>query len=306
MIKTSRKGDWYEIIVPEPWSAYSIENLLRHVWKAPKKMIHTFRMEQKILINGEKADWSKLIAPGDKLQLQLFGQEEFGVTPSYHDIEVLFEDEHLLILNKPAGMDTHPNEPGQTNTLANAAAFHVQASGETLNVRHIHRLDRDTTGAVLFSKTSLAGAILDRMLEERKIKRTYLAITEGLITKKKGTISRSIGRDRHHPVRRRVSPAGQTAVTNYKVVQLMKKQNMTVITCSLETGRTHQIRVHFSDMGHPLAGDALYGGSSTFKRQALHAVKMELSHPLTGEAITCHAPFLDSPPIFRDIDPFSI
>jgi 23S rRNA pseudouridine1911/1915/1917 synthase len=306
MVKTSRKGSWYEIIVPKEWARCSLDHLLRHIWKAPKKMIHALRMEQKVLVNGRSPDWNKLIIPGDKLQLHLFQEEEPSAVPAYHPIEILFEDDHLLILNKPAGMDTHPNEPGQINTLANAAAFHIQASGETLNVRHVHRLDRDTTGAVLFSKTALAGAILDRMLEERKIKRTYLAITDGLITQKKGKIIKPIGRDRHHSVRRRVSPTGQKAVTNYEVIRLMSKEHKTLVRCSLETGRTHQIRVHFSDMGHPLSGDTLYGGSSSYIRQALHAVKMELLHPLTGEVLTCHAPFKDDPAIFQNIDLYSI
>ncbi|MFS0634683.1 RluA family pseudouridine synthase [Mesobacillus foraminis] len=302
MVKTSRKGSWYEIVVPEEWTSFTLDQLLRHIWKAPKKMIHSLRMDQKVLVNGQSPEWNKLFTRGDKLQLRLFEEEESSAVPAYHPIDVLFEDDHLLILNKPAGMDTHPNEPGQTNTLANAAAFHIQSSGETLNVRHVHRLDRDTTGAVLFSKTALAGAILDRMLEERQIKRTYLAITDGLIKKKKGKIIKPIGRDRHHSVRRRVSPTGQKAVTNYEVTRLMREEKKTLVRCSLETGRTHQIRVHFSDMGHPLSGDTLYGGSSSYGRQALHAVKIELFHPFTGEALSCHAPFKDNPEIFHNID----
>jgi len=269
-------------------------------------MIHQYRMERTVLINGNLPNWNQLLSAGDILQIKLFQPEEFTVTPTYFDIEPLYEDDHLFILNKPAKMDTHPNEPSQTNTLLNAAAFHIQANGEELNPRHIHRLDRDTTGAVLFAKHALAGAILDRMLEERKIKRTYLAIAEGLMKKDKGTINKPIGKDRHHPVRRRVSNTGQPAITHYQVIQRLQREGRTIIRCSLDTGRTHQIRVHLSDLGHPLVGDVLYGGSTTYPRQALHAVKMELPHPFTGETIICHAPFLDQPPIFKDIDPLSI
>jgi 23S rRNA pseudouridine1911/1915/1917 synthase len=306
MVKTSKKGTWYEITVPAHWSSFNLDYLFRNIWKAPKKAIHALRMEKNILLNGQAPDWVKPLAYGDRLQLNLFQPEELNITPSYHEIEVLFEDDHLLILNKPAGMDTHPNAAGQTDTLANAAAFHVSAEGEFLNVRHIHRLDRDTTGAVLFAKTSLAGAILDKMLEERKVKRTYLALADGLVERKKGTINRPIGRDRHHPVRRRVSKTGQAAITHYEVLTWLKKEQQTLIRCSLETGRTHQIRVHLSDIGHPLAGDLLYGGSNHSNRQALHAVKMELNHPFTGETIVCHAPFIDHHPIFKNVDPYSI
>lgn len=303
-MKTARKGTWYEIIIPENWSTYTLDRLLRDIWKVPKKMLHIFRMEKKVLINGAPPHWNQLLKPQDKLQLELFLPEDFGVIPSRDEMDVLFEDDHLLILNKPGGMDTHPNTPKETGTLQNAAAYYLQVNGIQQKPRHVHRLDRETTGAVVFAKTALAGAILDRLLEERKIKRTYLAITDGLIQKKKGTIHEPIGRDRHHPVRRRVSKSGQKAITHYQVVAVDKKRQQTWVKCQLDTGRTHQIRVHFSSIGHPLSGDLLYGGSSVYPRQALHAVKIELPHPFTGEIIRCHAPFLDD--IFEGFDPLAI
>ena len=306
MVKTIRKGNWYEIIIPEKWSTYTVDHLLRNIWKTPKKLLHTYRMEKMVLVNNEAPNWNRLLATDDRLQLNLFQPDDFGFIPSFYDVDILFEDEHLLIFNKPAGMDTHPNNPSQNDTLANAAAFHLQAKGETLKIQHIHRLDRDTTGAVLFAKTALAGAFLDRLLAERKINRTYLAITEGIIGKDKGTINKPIGRDRHHPVRRRISRSGQVAITHYKILKLLPKENRTVIQCSLETGRTHQIRAHLSDIGHPLVGDTLYGGSNAFPRQALHAVKIELPHPFTGDTIVCHAPFIDAQAIFKEIDPYSV
>lgn len=306
MIATRKKGQWFEITVPQQWTPYTLDFLLRSVWKAPKKLIHSFRMEKNIRINGEPPNWNNHLIAGDNLQIKLFQPEEYQVSPAFHDVELLYEDDHLMIFNKPASMDTHPNEPDQRDTLLNAAAFHLQVNGESLNPRHIHRLDRDTTGAVLFAKNALVGAILDRMLEERKIKRTYLALTDGILPKDKGTINKPIGRDRHHPVRRRVSNTGQPAITHFEVMKRLHKEKRTLIRCSLDTGRTHQIRVHLSDLNHPLTGDVLYGGSSAFNRQALHAVKMEFVHPFTGETIVCHAPFLDQPPIFRNLDPFSI
>ncbi|MBM4764085.1 RluA family pseudouridine synthase [Bacillus sp. B15-48] len=304
-MKTVQKGNWFEIIIPEKWTTFTLDDLLRTSWKVPKKMLHQFKMEKKVLLNGALPDWHKKLISGVKLQIELFTPEAYGVIPTYHDIEILYEDEHLLVLNKPAGMDTHPNEPTDTNTLANAVAFHLQANGIKLKPRHIHRLDRDTTGAVLFAKTALAGAMLDRMLEKREIKRTYLAIVEGLLHKKHGTINKPIGSDRHHPVRRRVSPTGQTAITHFKVLKSDRNENNTLIQCHLDTGRTHQIRVHFSDIGHPLVGDSLYGGSNIYSRQALHAIKLEFTHPFTEEFISCYAPFIDRPAIFKNIDPSS-
>lgn len=293
-----RKGPWLETIVSQEWNELTIDQILREVWNGPKKQIHQLRMEKGVLVNGDQAIWSKPLFLGDTIQIKFFSDEEFGVVPSYIDIDILFEDDHLLVVNKPSGIDTHPNEPGQTNTLANAVAFYLQSKGEFRKVIHIHRLDKDTTGAVLFAKHAFVGAILDRMLEERKIQRTYLALANGLIKKKRGTINEPIGRDRHHPTKRRVSPTGQKAITHYQVLKIFPKTNCSLIQCSLETGRTHQIRVHLSSIGFPLVGDSLYGEKKDISRQALHAAKLAFIHPITLEKVECHAPFLDNPVIF--------
>ncbi|GLB58717.1 RluA family pseudouridine synthase [Cytobacillus sp. NCCP-133] len=304
MVKIQRFGEWCEITVPSGWEGYTVDYIFRTIWSAPKKQTHHIRMQKQVLVNDEPANWALPLHEGDKLKLQLFQEEEFGVIPTYHEIEVLFEDDHLLVLNKPSGMDTHPNFPDQNNTLANAAAFHLQMQGEYRSIKHVHRLDRDTTGAVLFAKHPLAGAIMDKKLEERAIKRTYLALVHGKPLQKKGTIREPIGRDRHHPTRRRISPKGQPAVTHFELIEPHGNQDLTLIKCRLDTGRTHQIRIHLSHLGHPLAGDVLYGGKPVFPRQALHAVKLETPHPFTGEPVTSHAPFLDIPEIFKGIDPY--
>lgn len=306
MIQSNKKGDWFEIILPAEWEKFTLESLFKDFWQAPKKLVHTYRMEKKVRINGKSPDWTLPLVKGERLQLNLFVEEEMTVVPDYHNVEIIFEDDHLIVFNKPAGMDTHPNEPEQKGTLANAAAFHMQANGEPGRPRHVHRLDRDTTGAVLFAKNALIGAILDKMLEDRHIKRTYLALADGILRQNKGTIDKPIGRDRHHPTRRRVSETGQKAITHFKVLDRFKQKDLTLLQCSLDTGRTHQIRVHFSHLGHPLAGDSLYEGSTEFNRQALHAVKLELVHPFTQEKIICHAPFIDQPPIFFNINPYDI
>ena len=306
MIETNCRGEWLEITVPEKWTNFTVEELFRNIWHAPKKQTHALRMEKGVKINGQLANWTIPFKKSDILAIHLFSEADFGFQPSFYDLSILYEDKHLLVVNKPVRMDTHPNAPQQSDTLANAVVFHLQANGEFMDVRHVHRLDRDTTGAVLFAKHPFAGSILDKMLEERKIKRTYLAIVHGIMTNRKGTIKEPIGRDRHHATRRRVSPGGQTAITHYEVLKTNRRKNLSVVKCQLATGRTHQIRVHFSHIGHPLAGDILYGGKPIFERQALHAVKLEFIHPFTEEAIVCHAPFLDNPEIFSEIDPYSI
>jgi 23S rRNA pseudouridine1911/1915/1917 synthase len=306
MIQSHKKGEWFEITIPAEWQHFTLESLFKDFWHAPKKLIHSFRMDKKVQINGRNPDWTVPLIKNERLQIQLFTEEDQAVSSEYLPVDVLYEDDHLVVFNKPAGMDTHPNNPGQTGTLANAAAFHLQVNGEPGRARHVHRLDRDTTGAILFAKNALIGAILDKMLEERQIKRTYLALVDGIIRQNKGTIDKPIGRDRHHPTRRRVSETGQKAITHFKVLDRFKQKDLTLVQCSLDTGRTHQIRVHFSHLGHPLAGDTLYEGSTDFSRQALHAAKLEFLHPFTQEKIICHAPFIDQPSIFFNINPYDI
>lgn len=306
MIQTNRKGEWFEIMIPEKWANFSVEELFRTIWHAPKKQTHSLRMEKRVKVNGQVAIWTVPLKIKDRLEIQLFIEEGCTIRPNFYDLSILYEDDHLLVVNKPAHMDTHPNSPNQMDTLANAVAFHLQAKGEYRQIKHIHRLDQDTTGAVLFAKYPFIGAILDQLLEKREIKRTYLAIVQGILPTKKGTIEKPIGRDRHHATRRRVSPGGQPAITHYEVLGTDPRKNISIVKCSLETGRTHQIRVHFSHIGHPLAGDQLYGGNPIFSRQALHAVKLELIHPFTEEMVQCYAPFLDKKEIFTGIDPYQI
>ena len=307
MLHTRRKGEWFEIIIPEIWESKTIEDLFRKEWEAPKKLTHLFRMEEKVLVNGTRANWNLPLTSGTKLQIKLFEEEEINVISTYKDVPILYEDDHVIVFNKPPFMATHPNDPKvDVNTLVNAAAWYLQSKGEIRNIRQIHRLDKDTSGAILFAKHALAGAILDRKLEKREIKRTYIAIVHGLLKTKKGIINEPIGRDRHHATKRRVTKSGQEAITHFQLLKLDKNKHLSYVMCWLDTGRTHQIRVHLSSMGYPLVGDILYGGKPIINRQALHAVKVQFTHPFSHEKIECYAPFSDQPPIFKGIDINSI
>lgn len=306
MIKTERKGDWLFLYVPEKWTGIVLEDLFKTVLFASKKQIHLYKMEKKVLINDRNANWNLPLQKGDIMKIHLFHAVSSTIIPTFMDINILYEDDHLIIINKNPFIDTHPNTIEDTATLLNGVAFHVLMNGEERQIKHIHRLDRDTSGCILFAKHELVGNMLDHMLRERKIKRTYIALTHGSFSTKQGTIHKPIGRDRHHATRRRVSPNGQDAITHYKVLAEQKKESLSLITCTLDTGRTHQIRVHMSSIGHPLAGDTLYGGKPIFNRQALHAVKIALTHPITEEKIECYAPFVDEPAIFPAVDIYTI
>lgn len=289
MIITNKNWEWLEITIPKEWEELTTEQLFSSIWNAPKKQTHLLRMNKEVKVKDQPVNWTKKLVAGEMLALRIFSNEKHDFTPANMDIDVLFEDEHVLVVNKAAGIDTHPNAPSETNTLANGVAFYLQEKGESGRLKHVHRLDRDTSGTVLFAKHSFIGSILDKMLENREIKRTYLAVVKGIIKNEKGTINSPIGKDRHHPTRRRVSPGGQPAVTHYETIKRDYKKGTTTVKCSLETGRTHQIRVHFSHLGHPLVGDTLYGGSKEMKRQALHAAEIKFTHPFTLETISCQA-----------------
>jgi len=291
-MELKQQNQWFKVIIGVEHKNQTVESYLKNVWQFPKKLLHELRMAKGCKINGEIKPWNTILLSGDQVEMQLYIEEDYGVIPQEQSIEICYEDEHLLIANKPFGVDTHPNEKGQLNTLANGVAFHFQENGLKTKVRHIHRLDKDTTGGVVFAKHALSSSILDSMLSQRKIKRTYTAIVEGNVKSPKGTINEAIGRDRHHPTRRRVSPKGDKAITHYKKIRYLSKLNVTILECQLDTGRTHQIRVHLSFLGHPLIGDLLYGGKQKLlKRQGLHASNVQFTHPFTKENLSINIPF---------------
>ncbi len=291
-MELKQQNPWFKVIIGVEHKNQTVESYLKNVWQFPKKLLHELRMAKGCRINGEVKPWNTILFSGDQVEMQLYIEEDYGVIPQEQSIDVCYEDEHLLIANKPFGVDTHPNEKGQLNTLANGVAFHFQENGLKTKVRHIHRLDKDTTGGVVFAKHALSSSILDSMLNQRKIKRTYTAIVEGNVKSPKGTINEAIGRDRHHPTRRRVSPKGDKAITHYKKIRYISKLNVTILECQLDTGRTHQIRVHLSFLGHPLIGDLLYGGKQKLlNRQGLHASNVQFTHPFTKENLSIDIPY---------------
>lgn len=271
-----RKGDWYEIRLPEQYGAAPASAMLRFL-PLPPKLASKLLQE-----NGVQKS-------GNLLKLRLFPKERLGMEADWHDLNILFEDDFMLIVNKPVGMEVHPSAHGQKGTLANAVAAYFEMTGKACKVRPVHRLDKDTTGPVVFAKNEVASVILERSLKDKHIDRLYVAIAEGRFSQMKGTIDAPIGQDRLHSTRRRVSETGEPAVTHYEVAERLGGH--TLVRLRLATGRTHQIRVHLAHIGHPIAGDGMYGGKRTYiSRQALHGEKLVCYHPWTGDKIHVSAP----------------
>jgi 23S rRNA pseudouridine1911/1915/1917 synthase len=275
----NRKGEWLEQRLSSSLDGYTLEKV------AP-------------LLPVPQNLWNKLVRErgvelhGNLVRIKLFPRQSLQFIPEWLALEVLYEDDFCLVAAKPPGMRVHPTAPGETGTLANAVAAYYEATGQEVAVRHIHRLDKDTTGPVLYAKNELALLRLDEAMRQKQIGRTYIAVASGRIAKSKGTINQPIGRDRHHKSRRRVTPGGDRAVTHYEVVEQWK--DACLVRLRLETGRTHQIRVHLRFLGHPLLGDEMYGGpTGRFSRQALHGERLEFCHPWTGEKLRIDAPWPD-------------
>lgn len=261
----------------------TIEQLLRDEFNISKKIMHEMRMAKSIVNEqGEPMVWQHHYPIGTKLTFNVKVEPSSYVATHTCEVPILFEDAHVLVVSKPADMATHPNDPGQTGTCMNHVMAYVKKQGGVY-AEHVHRLDQGTKGLVLIAKHPLIKSMLDRMLEEKQIIRVYEAIVDGFMTQKSGTIRSSIGKDRHDSARRAVSPSGQEAITHFEVVG--QDANFTKVHVILETGRTHQIRVHFSSIGHPVTGDRMYGSRTRADNYSLHAKKLQFVHPITKEMI---------------------
>lgn len=274
-----RKGEWYEVALPDTLAGTGLGLVARHL-PVPPKLLRELSAHNGVTVQGKQ------------LRLRLFPREPHGMPADWMDINVLYEDDFVLVVNKPVGVEIHPSVKGQRGTLANGVAAYYEATDQPVRVRPMHRLDKETTGPVLFAKNEFAQAVLERALRDKEIDREYVAIAEGRMSQGKGKIDLPIGQDRLHSTRRRVSETGESALTLYTVEERLAEH--TLVRLKLETGRTHQIRVHLSAVGHPIAGDGMYGGHRTYiDRQALHGEKLSWAHPWTGDRQSVRAPIPD-------------
>lgn len=263
----------------------TVEELLREDWKTGRKTVHHMRMAKSVTdSNGTPIDWKTPLKVGTTIQFEVPDARSNYLPNEDLPLTILFEDDHILGVWKPAGLATHPSKETESDTLMNIVFAHISKNGGTY-AEHIHRLDKGTAGVLLIAKHPIAKAIFDRMIEQNELTRVYEAELDGNLRRPRGTINRPIGKDRHHPTRRRVSPTGQQAITHFKVLERM--QHTTKVEAKLETGRTHQIRVHFAHLGHPVTGDTLYEGSETEDGAfRLTATALSFLHPFTKQMIT--------------------
>lgn len=264
----------------------NILDFLKSLGYSHQVITHLKKTEAGILRNGAWGRVRDLLYTGDVLTITLIetGCSE-KIVPVSLPFPVVYEDEDLLVVNKPAGMPIHPSQGNYYNTLANAAACYFQQKQESFTYRCINRLDRDTTGLLILAKHMYSASLLSSMVAGREIHRTYLAAVCGE-PPQKGVIEVPIGRVDGSTIERHVDPLnGEYACTHYE--RLYTGNGYSLVSLTLDTGRTHQIRVHMKHIGHPLPGDFLYNPDYTvIKRQALHSHRLEFRHPITGNALT--------------------
>lgn len=257
-------------------------------------LIELKKTETGIRKNGTWACVNERIQAGDTLEICLSeeGTSE-NIVPRECELNILFEDEDILVINKPHDTPIHPSVNNYDNTLANAVVNYFEKQNTPHVFRCINRLDRDTTGVTIIAKNLLSASILSKRVKERELSRIYMAFVEG-ITEEEGTIDLPIGRAEGTIIKRQVDEeSGKPAVTHYRRLDVVHIEGkpVSIVALQLETGRTHQIRVHMSAIGHPLLGDFLYNeNNQMLTRQALHAAQCGFCHPITGEYMKIKAP----------------
>ena len=248
-------------------------------------------MPKSVLVNGQHYYMRDTLKTGDTLTICIQENDcSKKIPPTFLPLDIVYEDEDIIVINKPSGMPIHPSMNNYTNSMANALAWYYQQQNKPFIFRCSNRLDRDTSGLTVVAKHLVSGNILSCMVRDHKIEREYLALVRGHVTPDKGTINAPLARKDGTIIERIVDfEHGETAITHYRT--LSQKNGHSLVSLHLETGRTHQIRVHMKHLGYPLIGDYLYNPDMEYiTRQALHSHKLTFDHPITGEPMCFTAP----------------
>ena len=258
----------------------TINSTLQNELKISSRLLYKLIKLNKIELNHKPCDTRKTGTFGDTITINFdYEEDNSNIIPTKMNLNIIFEDDWLLVVNKPAGIAIHPSVLHYSESLCNGIRFYFDKIGLKKKIRPVNRLDLNTSGLVVFAKCEYIQECLINQMKNKQFKKEYLAVCNGFFDKKSGTINLPIARKENSIIERCISENGQTAITHYEV--LKEFDNYSLVKCSLETGRTHQIRVHMSAIGHPLLGDSLYGSiSDLINRQALHCFNLQFIHPV--------------------------
>lgn len=261
---------------------FNVKELLKLKFQISDRLLVKLKKNKKIWLNSTPTFVDSRLKPFDIVEILIdFEEKSENIIPTQMDLNIIYEDEYYIVINKPSGIAIHPSILHYTDSLANGVKFYFEQKNIKKKIRPINRLDKDTSGIVIFAKNEYIQEFLVKEMKKNTFFKEYIAVCEGIFESKIGTINLPIGRKENSIIERCVCSDGDIAITHYNVLKSLK--NTSVVHVTLETGRTHQIRVHLSNIGHPILGDTLYGNpSSGINRQALHAYKVKFIHPITG------------------------
>lgn len=289
--------------ITENQAGERIDRFLADSQDLTRSFLQKILKEGEVIVNGKSVKANYKLRKGDRIEFEIPEAVEPDIVAEDIPLSILYEDADVLVVDKPKGMVVHPAAGHYSRTLVNAVMYHCKGELSGINgvLRPgiVHRIDRDTTGSIIICKNDMAHNEIARQLKEHSINRRYRAIVTGVLKDEEGTIEGAIGRDKKNRKKMAITADGKPAVTHYRVLQRFK--HYTYVECVLETGRTHQIRVHMASIGHPLLGDEVYGRRSDKYKcegQCLHAMTLGFHHPRTGEYIEVNAPL---PPYFEHL-----
>lgn len=280
-------SDKLTYIIEEKEDHMKLREYLRSKAQLSGRLIKGAALSARIEVNSQRAKLNYVLKAGDVISFQVSKEESQNIEPEKMDIDVIYEDNDLIVVNKSPGMVVHPTRSYPSGTLANGLLYYFKQKNEKCIVRLVSRLDMDTSGLIIIAKNQFSHMALARDMQRNDFIKSYLAVIHGNLKEKSGTIDEPIYRTTDDSIQRVVDERGQKSITHFSVVESYESADLVRLT--LETGRTHQIRVHLSYLGHPIYGDSLYGETDDkafIKRQALHAYKLSFPHPRTGDILT--------------------
>ncbi|MBU5315790.1 RluA family pseudouridine synthase [Clostridium bornimense] len=283
-------SNFISYIVDEADNGDKIRNYLKYKCNLSSRFCRSAALNKNILVNGEVVKLSYILKAGDKIEINLKKEESQDIAAEKMDLDIIYEDNDIIIINKPPNLVVHPTKSHQSGTLANGVLYHFRENGDSSIVRLVSRLDMNTSGLIIIAKNQFSHMALQREMTDGNVDKIYRAICHNTMNEKEGTIDLPIYASEESKPRRIVDERGQRSITHFKVIEELK--DATYIELKLETGRTHQIRVHLAYNGCPIFSDNLYGKEEKeyIGRQSLHAYKLRFNHPKTGEKMEFVAP----------------